>query len=257
MLFKKTGLPEESDIVMCTVTKVMYNSVFAKLDDYGFDGMIHISEVSPGRIRNIRDYVKEGKKVVCKVLRVNRARNQVDLSLRRVNDSQRRNKVDEVKQEQKAEKIIEYVTKTLKLDFKKLYKEIADQVLEDYDYIHQFFFDIVNDEASFDDYKLDKKTADELTSVIKLRLKPISVSIKGSLEVTSKASDGVDIVKVALKKGLIDENIEIKYMGAGKYDVVVTALDYKIAEALLEKSTNLVIAEIEAKGGQGSFSREK
>ena len=257
MLYKKKGLPEESDIVMCTVTKVMYNSVFAKLDDYGFDGMIHISEVSPGRIRNIRDFVKEGKKVVCKVLRVNKARNQVDLSMRRVNDSQRRKKVDEVKQEQKAEKIIEYVAKQLKLDFEKLYKEIAAQVLEDYEYLHQFFFDIVNDEGSFDDYKLDKKTADELKAIIKQRLKPVNVTIKGSLNISSKAPDGVEIVKAALEKGMVDEGIEMKYMGAGKYDLMITAPDYKIAEELLEKSTKLVLDEIETKGGEGSFSREK
>jgi len=68
MLLKKEGFPEEDELVMCTITKVQFHSVFANLDDYGKNGMIHISEVSPGRIRNIRDFVKEGKKVVCKVL---------------------------------------------------------------------------------------------------------------------------------------------------------------------------------------------
>jgi translation initiation factor 2 subunit 1 len=79
MLYKKTGLPEESELVLCTVTKVLPNSVFVTLDEYGIDGLIHISEVSPGRIRNIRDFVKEGKKVVCKILRINVERGQVDV----------------------------------------------------------------------------------------------------------------------------------------------------------------------------------
>ena len=64
MLLKKEGFPEEDELVMCTITKVQFHSVFAQLDEYDKGGMIHISEVSPGRIRNIRDFVKEGKKVV-------------------------------------------------------------------------------------------------------------------------------------------------------------------------------------------------
>ena len=68
MLYKKQGYPEEEELVLCTVTNVQHHSVFVNIDEYNLSGMIHISEVSPGRIRNIRDYVKEGKVIVCKVL---------------------------------------------------------------------------------------------------------------------------------------------------------------------------------------------
>ena len=84
MLLKKEGFPEEDELVMCTVTQVQFHSVFVTLDEYDKGGMIHISEVSPGRIRNIRDFVREGKKIVCKVLRVNEEKGHIDLSLRRV-----------------------------------------------------------------------------------------------------------------------------------------------------------------------------
>ncbi|MBI2651000.1 hypothetical protein HYX01_00865 [Candidatus Woesearchaeota archaeon] len=52
MLLQKKGFPEEDELVMCTVLKVQYHSVLVGLDEYGKNGMIHISEVSPGRIRN-------------------------------------------------------------------------------------------------------------------------------------------------------------------------------------------------------------
>ena len=103
MLYHKDGFPEENEAVMCTVTSVQYNSVFCTLDEYGKSGMIHISEVAPGRIRNIRDYVIEGKKVVCKVLRTDLERGHIDLSLRRVSEGQRRNLNMLLKQEQQAE----------------------------------------------------------------------------------------------------------------------------------------------------------
>ena len=101
MYYKKQGLPEEDEIVMCTVKKILPHSVFVSLDEYNnLEGMIHISEISPGRIRNLRDFVTEEKKIVCKILKVNKEKKQIDLSLRRVNQSQRINKSKEYKQEQ-------------------------------------------------------------------------------------------------------------------------------------------------------------
>ena len=94
MLFKKQDFPEESELVLCTVTSVQYHSVFVELDEYSKNGMIHISEVSPGRIRNIRDFVKEGKKIVCKVLRINREKGYIELSIRRDNETEKSRKID-------------------------------------------------------------------------------------------------------------------------------------------------------------------
>jgi translation initiation factor 2 subunit 1 len=100
-MIKKTGFPEEGELLLCTVTKIFGHSVFVNIEEYGRSGMVHISEISPGRIRNLRDYVVEGKKIVCAVLRVNKEKGHVDLSLRRVNEGQRRKKLEQIKQEQK------------------------------------------------------------------------------------------------------------------------------------------------------------
>src|SRR3989338_3106883 len=109
MLLEKKGFPAEEELVLCTVTNVQFHSVFVTLDEYNSrTGMIHISEVAPGRIRNIRDFVIEGKKVVCKVLRINQEKGHIDLSLRRVNESQKQLKLNEIKQEQFAENILYY-----------------------------------------------------------------------------------------------------------------------------------------------------
>ena len=94
MYFKKQGFPREGEIVVCTVRKIMRTTVFVDLDGYiNREGIIHISEISPGRIRTIRDYVKEGKKVVCKVLRKNERYGNLDLSIRRVTTGQKLKKL--------------------------------------------------------------------------------------------------------------------------------------------------------------------
>src|SRR3989338_3986262 len=127
MLLKRQGFPEEGEFVLATVTAVQHNSVFTTLDEYGKTGLIHISEVAPGRIRNIRDFVIEGKKVVCLVLRIDVEKGHIDLSLRRVNENQKREKLSQIKQEQKAEKIIEFVAKKLDIGLTTFYKQLYEK----------------------------------------------------------------------------------------------------------------------------------
>ena len=71
---------EVGDIVMCTVERIVGTTVFVKIDGNG-EGSIILSEIAPGRIRNLRDYVVPGKRIVCKVLSI---REHAILSLRRV-----------------------------------------------------------------------------------------------------------------------------------------------------------------------------
>src|SRR3989344_5495422 len=119
MFYKKKDSPVESEIVLCTVKKVLPNSIFASLDEYiNKEGLIHISEIAPGRIRNIRDYVKEGKTIVCKVIRVNVERGHIDLSLRRVSTSAKSTKLNSIKQEERHEKLLETAAKSLGTDLK-------------------------------------------------------------------------------------------------------------------------------------------
>ena len=47
MLLRKTGFPEEGELVLVTITKIYHNTVFANLDEYDRSGLIHISEISP------------------------------------------------------------------------------------------------------------------------------------------------------------------------------------------------------------------
>ncbi len=256
MFYRKTGLPEESDLVMCTVTKIQYSSVFVKIDDYSTSGMIHISEIAAGRIRNIRDYVKEGKKVVCKVLRVHRDKGHVDLSLRRVTDGQRRNKVNDIKLEQKAESIIEYVAKQKKVEVRKLYTDISKEVFKDYDYIHHAFEDVVAGE--FDLSKiLDKKLADPINELVMQRFKPQKVEISGVLKLSTYEGNGVEIVKKALTEAAKTKDAEIRYLGGGKYKVSVEDFEYKDAEPKLKQATESAINHMTKHNGVGEFTRHK
>ena len=88
---------EEGDNVLCTVKRISGTTVFAHIEDDG-EGTIITSEIAPGRIRNLREYVVPGKKIVCKVLSIDKSGN-IHLSLRRVSDKEKREVLDREKKE--------------------------------------------------------------------------------------------------------------------------------------------------------------
>ncbi len=85
--------PEEGDLVVGTVTSIRNFGAFVTLDEYASrEAFIHLSEVATGWVKYIRDHIREGQKIVARVLRVDPAKSQIDLSLKRINDHQRREK---------------------------------------------------------------------------------------------------------------------------------------------------------------------
>jgi len=123
LVIKRSGYPSKGEIVIGTVTRVMDFGAFVSLDEYeNKEGLVHISEVAPGWIKDIRDYVKKGQKVVCKVLDVNPKRGHIDLSIKDVNERQRREKIQEWKSEQRAFKWLEIAGEKVGIDRTELRK---------------------------------------------------------------------------------------------------------------------------------------
>jgi translation initiation factor 2 subunit 1 len=236
MYFKRDGLPEESDIVLCTVTKIHYHSVFVSLNEYsGRSAILHISEIAPGRIRNINEYVKEGKVIVCKILKVDEKKGHIDVSLRRVTESQRRTKQEILKQEQKAEKIIEFVAKKEKKKTEDLVKKITTAILGKYETIYEAFTEIVAGKSDISELKLDAKTEKALQETISQRIAPKSIEITAKLKLESHASNGLEIIKDILTKCKIDESVQIRYLGAGTYNLHIESKEYEEAEDTIER----------------------
>lgn len=259
MLFEREGMPEEDELVLCTVTNVQSHSVFCNLDEFKTkSGMIHISEVSPGRIRNIRDYVKEGKKVVCVILRIHKDKGHIDLSLRRVNKGQRRKKLDAIKQEQKAEKIVEMLAKEIKKPFEETYKKISQSIFEEYDMLHLAFNEVVEQNIKLESLGIDKKLAEKLTKIIKDKIKPKEVVISGEVILESYDENGLDIIKTALQNAeKVDDSVDIKYKGGGRYIMKIIAKDYKKAEKIMEEAVAKINDYMERNEGEFKFDRHE
>src|SRR3989344_3131250 len=236
MFYKKKGYPEEEEILLCKVSKIFPNSVFVELLEYGEQGLVHISEIAPGRIRNLRDYVTEGKQIVCKVLRIDRAKGHIDLSLRRVNSHQRQAKLDEIKQELIAETLIQNMSKKLQKPMQELYQKVTEKVFKEYSHLFLCFKEVAAGEASLEKLGLDSALAVPLTEAIIDRFKPAKITVKGEIKMQSYASDGIEKIKSTLQQvGNVSPTISVFYLGGGRFKVTIEDIDYKPAEQNIKR----------------------
>ncbi|MBW3019745.1 S1 RNA-binding domain-containing protein [Candidatus Woesearchaeota archaeon] len=256
MLIKKDNFPEVDELVIATVTKVNPNSVFTTMDEYGNKtALIHISEISPGRIRNIRDFVVEGKKIICKVLKVDEEKGHIDLSLRRVTEIQRRNKSDEIKQELKAEQLFDFFVKEHKIS-KKTQTDFIKNLNKEYSTVFDFFTDIVEDQVKVSEIYDEKGFSQELEEFIKEKIKPQEIEISGTMKITSFEPDGIDIIKKVILDSQ-DEFTEISYLGSGNYSIKVKSKEFKDAEKILKEKIENFKKEIEKTKGLFDFKKKE
>ncbi len=260
MFYKKQGIPEEGEVLLCTVKKVLFHSVFVYLDEYqNLEGMIHISEISPGRIRNIRDFVKEGKKIVCKVLKVNKEKKHIDLSLRRVPLSLRKKKNEEYKQEQKAEKILETLAKRKTTTLEKIYKEFGYKLIEEFDSLYGTFQLVVSNQINLEK-EVPKGYREDLIKIIKEKIKPPEAIIEGTLEIQIEDPKGIEIIKKCIKHAYEiakqkKYGLDIKYLGAPRYKLKLTTTNYKDAEKFVKELTEELKNIMQKNNGSLEFKR--
>ncbi|MDV0442768.1 translation initiation factor IF-2 subunit alpha [Methanorbis rubei] len=250
--------PIEGELVVCSVTEVKDFAAFVALDEYeGRQGLIPIAEIARGWIKYIRDYIREGQKVVCKVLHVDANRGHIDLSLKDVNEHQRREKIQDWKNEQKAHKWIGFAS----ADSKVAEKEIEDAMYKEFSSLYAAFEDIVvYGDATMEKFVLPDSAKSALMKVASENVKVPKVTVSAVLELTSSKPDGVNVIRRALRSAepkVDGAEIEILYLGAPKYRVKVVAPDYKTAEKVLEKAADAAIGVLERADGTGKLVRKQ
>jgi len=254
----KDKWPEEGELVVGVISKVEKFGAFVELDEFGGKkGLIHISEIVPGWIKHIRDHVKEGQRVVCKVLEVDPSRGRIELSLKDVNEHQTRERMQIWKSEQKAIKWLGLIAEKLGKDKEKFVDEIGQKL---YDHFSGIFYAF--DEAfekgkkAFDGLDIDNQVIKEILDTAHTNIKNPSVKISAYVMLRTIHPDGVEIIKKALKNAKKvtrrkDLMLDIRYIGAPRYSIIVEAADYKIAEKILKKAADKAIEIVKKNNGEG------
>ena len=260
---KYSGWPEPGELVVGDVDEIADFGVFVDLDEYEDKrGLCHISEVASGWIKNVRDHVREGQTVVAKVLEVDKSSNQIDLSIKDVNEHQRKETIQDWKNAQKADNWM-LIALGEDVDDDR-YTSVANALLAEYESLYDAFeaAAISGDEA-LEDVDVDADDVDAVVTAARDNVSVPYVDVTGYVDLESAAPDGVDDVRDALAaaggNGEVPDGVELDvgYVGSPEYRIKVRAPDYKTAESQLESAAERARESIEAAGGAGEFHRER
>jgi len=229
---------EVGDKVLCTVDRIIGTAVFVKLEGSNIEGEIVMSEIAPGRIRNIRDYVVPKKKIVCKILRISESGN-IELSLRRVTQKEKKEVMEQNKQEKSYTSLLKSV---LGNGLENAIKEISNEK------------DLVSflEEAKLNSEKLEKIVGKENSKKILEILntqKKKKTTVKKEIHLTTIKPNGITLIKKVLS---LFKEVEVKYISAGRYSLGLESEDIKIADKKLKEMIDL--AEKESKKVGVEFS---
>lgn len=231
---------ETGDIVQCTVERIERTIIFVKINtsEGEKEGSIVVSEISPGRIRNMRDFVVPKKKIICKILRISE-RGNVELSLRRVTPKEKKEILEQAKQEKSYKSVVKSV---LKEKSDELFKKISKE-----DSIYNFFEQAKSDEKKLEKF-ISKEEAKKILEILNSQ-KQKKYTVKKEIRLNSNNPDGLNLIKKILSE---IKDAEIKYISAGRYTIKTEGENIKTAD----NKAREIISEIdkEAKQKKVDFS---
>ncbi len=229
-------LPDEGELVIAVIKKIMPYGAFCVLPEYGsLEGFLHVSEVAPRWIKNIHEFISEGQRHVMKVHRVDREKNQVDISIKRVSEEEKKLKLEMVQNEKRGAKLLELALEGAKAqnDMPAVRKEIESH----FDDVYSCFKEAsLKGEDALKKLDLPKGVKAKIVELASKSIKKPVVEVGSVISLVCYSRDGVKTIKEALEVG---DGIEVQYLGAPRYKISLTAPDYKTAEkrldAVLEK----------------------
>jgi translation initiation factor 2 subunit 1 len=262
-LLKKEGLPSINELCIATVDKIFELGAYVKLDEYGgLEAYLPWNEVSSKWVKNIREVIKEGQKIVVKVIRVDRRKNQVDVSLKRVAEAERKRKIREWKRTKRAWKILETAAKRLGAAPEEAYSEVWLKLERSYGDAMAGL-----EEAAAVGAEVLRKVGvpdrwiDALMEEVPKHIRVKRVKIAERLIMTTYEPDGVyrirEILKALAEVPKEGVTVRIYTEGAPMYVVELVGSDYKVLEATLSEMVSKAETLGKKLGVSISFERIK
>ena len=254
--------PEEGELVVATITNVKQNGAYVDLDEYqGIEGFIFIGEIASGWVKNIRGFVREGQRVICKVMRTRRDGTSLELSLKSVSEERRRDRLQEWKNEQRAQQLLKVLGEKVGWSEEEV-AEQANELAEAFGGLYAAFEEAAMQEDALQNAGFE---GDWLAAFIEIAVEniiPPFVEVRGTLTLAINVTDGVSVIRSALEaaEALSNEaeEIDVKcfYDGAPSYRIELRAADFKVAETMWEAATQAVVNHMTAAGGEATAERE-
>lgn len=243
--------PEEGDLVVITVTDVDKNSAYAELDEYeGVKGLIHISEVSRSWVQDISKEMEEGEKTVAQVIEADD--DPVDLSIKRVNDTQKKEAMSRWNKEKKADKFVEELSEILGEDTEELYEKVVFPMQKEFGSSFRGFEIAVGEEDRLEEL-FDEEVVEAIQEVSRENINLKQEKLEGELEVEFRQGDGAERIREVFKE--LEDGVEVKYVSAPTYSITAWGRNSRLAKKRMDEAVEVLREKVEEKTGKFEFSR--
>lgn len=258
----QVNTPEEGELVVVTVKNVKQNGVYVDFDEYpGLEGFIFIGEIASGWVKNIRTFVRDGQRLICKVMRTKKDGSSLELSLKSVSEERRRDRLQEWKNEQRSIQLLKVLGDKVGWDESQR-NTMSEDLISAFGTLYASFEEAAMNESSIVDAGFEGEWIKEFIEIAIENIIPPFVEIKGSLNLSINIENGVEVIRDALQsaENYTSEKDEISVMcfydGAPEYRIVLKAPDFKTAEDLWVEVSNTIVTTMEDNGGQAASYRD-
>ncbi|MCC7571748.1 S1 RNA-binding domain-containing protein [Candidatus Micrarchaeota archaeon] len=222
--------PEIGELVLVKVKKVFKYGAFVEFEEYeDIDGYIPINEVASKWIKNIHEFVSVGQRKVARVYRIDKAKGHIDLSLKKVTESDEKRKLEDTRKNTRAVKLFDIAINNCKITEDKS-MDYLERLVQEHGDIHTAMAELFEKkEEAVKNIKLPKELVEELIKIASENMKKQNAVLNYVCEISVYEPKGIDIIKKLLgsRKTPKEFKYTINYMGAPKYKFKFIGPDYK------------------------------
>lgn len=234
---RRRGPPAQGELVIGRIVRINPNSAFAELTEYGVEGMIHISEIAPGWVRDIRHFIKPNQEIVAVVMRTE----PLTLSIKRVNAKQKAAKIKEYNLEKRAEKMLEMTAQKLGKSLAQAYEEIGFILQERFGSMYEAYKAILTSPEKVQKI-LKPDWFEAVKEIAEKSIEQKEFEFKAKLTLRSLAPDGINIIKEVLKKAE-KAKLVVRYIAAPNYLIKYRTKDPKKGSREFTDKLDKIVAE--------------
>lgn len=263
--FYNKKYPEEGDIVIGRVATIDNEGVSIDLLEYGkARGLVLLGELSKKRIKNASKITKVNNIEICNVLRVDNEKGYIDLSLTKVNESEKEECKKNYIKNKTAYYIMSKASKKLNCSVPELYQSFGYKKQEEYGSLYYFFARVKDDESILE----DDETGKTIKKLIQEQFQANTYKVRADIDVTCQSRGGVVTIKEAFKRVMEeDPKLHIALSKTPTYSIMRISSDKdkaynsiieacrKVEEYILERNgTYSVVSQPKLYGEKYKFS---
>lgn len=240
--------PEQGDFVVIEITDVDKNSAYADLEEYEDErGLIHISEASRSWIQDLTKELSEGEKTVAQVIDTE---DSLGLSLKRVNDKQKRDTMARWRKEQKASDFVESLEE--KVDVDDIFEEVVFPLQKELGSSFRGFEISIAEEDRLKEF-LNDEVVDAIQEVARENIDLKQEKFEGEIEVEFYQGNGLERIQEALDKP--GDGVEVKYISAPSYSIEAWGRTQELAKKRMDDAVEKIRSKVEELDGSFEFSK--